>query len=83
MNLKVGDPVIVYKPIWMNKVHKNGYVNEIFEVDGITVYRVYFYNESGRYSSGCNIFTHQGETIKLDVETERDLKLKDLGIWYT
>jgi hypothetical protein len=41
MNLKVGDPVIVYKPIWMNKVHKNGYVNEIFEVDGITVYRVY------------------------------------------
>jgi hypothetical protein len=86
MNLKVGDPVIVYKPIWMNKVHKNGYVNEIFELDGIMVYRVYFYDEGGRWVSSCNIFTHsnyfshQGETIKLDVETERDLKLKDLGI---
>jgi len=80
MNLKVGDPVIVYKPIWMNNTPKQGYINEIFELDAKTVYRVYFYNEGGRWDSGCNIFTYQGETIKLDVEIERDLKLKDLGI---
>lgn len=45
MNLKIGDPVIVYKPIWTNNTPKQGYINEIFEVYGKTVYRVYFYNE--------------------------------------
>jgi hypothetical protein len=80
MNLKVGDPVIVYKPIWMNNTSKQGYINEIFEVDSKTVYRVYFYSEGGSWTCGCNIFTYQGETIKLNIEEARDLKLKDLGI---
>jgi len=80
MNLKVGDPVIVYKPIWMDAVYRYGYVNEIFELDGKTVYRVYFHDEGGRWISGCNIFTHKREIIKLDVEKLRDLKLKELGI---
>ena len=80
MNLKVGDPVIVYKPIWMNNTPKQGYINEIFEVDSKTVYRVYFYNVEGEWTCGCNIFTYQEETIKLNIEEARDLKLKDLGI---
>jgi len=81
MNLKVGDPVIV-SSYWLkpSSHYKNGYIKEIFELDGATAYRVDFYNEEGRWVGGCNIFTHLSETIKLDIERERDLKLKDLGI---
>ena len=78
--MKVGDPVIVYKPIWMNHKPKNGIINEIFEYDNKPVYRVYFYDEMGKYKEGCNIFKYQGETIELDVITIRDRKLKELGI---
>jgi hypothetical protein len=80
MNLKVGDPVIV-SSYWLKPSnYKNGYINEIFKVDGKTVYRVDFYDESGKWLSGCNIFPHLAETIKLDIKELRDKKLKDLGI---
>jgi hypothetical protein len=81
MNLKVGDPVIV-SSYWLkpSSHYKNGYIKEIFELSGATVYRVYFYDESGKWLSGCNIFPHLAETIKLDIKELRDKKLKDLGI---
>jgi hypothetical protein len=78
MNLKVGDPVIV-SSYWLKPSHyKNGYIKEIFELSGATVYRVYFYDESGKWLSGCNIFPHLAETIKLDIKELRDKKLKEL-----
>lgn len=80
LNMKVGDPVIVYKPIWMNNESKRGIINEIFMFNNKTLYRVYFYDEMGRYKDGYNIFTYQGETIELDIQKIRDLKIKDLGI---
>ena len=61
MNLKVGDPVIVYKPIWMNNTPKQGYIKEL--LDGKKVYRVFFYDENGKWIDGCNIFTQQGELL--------------------
>jgi hypothetical protein len=80
MNLKVGDPVIV-SSYWLKPSHyKNGYIKEIFELSGTTAYRVDFYDESGKWLSGCNIFPHLSETIKLDIKELRDKKLKDLGI---
>ena len=78
--MKVGDPVIVYKPIWMDNKPKSGKLVEVFELDNRVVYRVYFYDKSGRWLSGCNIFTYQNETIELDIECMRDLKIKELGI---
>jgi len=56
MNLKVGDPVIV-SSYWLkpSSHYKNGYIKEIFELSGATTYRVDFYNEEGKWISGCNI----------------------------
>ena len=46
MNLKVGDPVIVSSYFVTQNIanhpthYKNGYIKEIFELDGATAYRV-------------------------------------------
>ncbi len=79
-DLVVGDPVIVYKPIWMINIFKCGRLYEIFELDNRVVYRVYFYDRNGRWLSGCNIFTYQNETIELNIEEVRNTKLNKLGI---
>lgn len=76
--MKFDDPVIVYKWPWTNP--KSGIINKIFEYNNKPAYRVYFYDEFGKYKDVCNIFTYQGDTIELDVITMRDRKIKELGI---
>jgi len=67
--MKVGDKVIVTKNHWLNlynttKIKRKGTIVQIFKVDNKTVYRVYFYDEEGKYKDGCNVFPHQQETIE-------------------
>lgn len=78
--MKVGDKVLVWKNHWYDKIKRKGKLVEIFEIDNKPVYRISFYNEKGGWESGCNIFTYQSETIELDIEEMRDMKLKQLGI---
>jgi hypothetical protein len=83
--MKEGDKVIVTKNHWMNlynttKIKKKGTLVQIFKVDNKTVYRVHFYDELGKYKDGCNVFTYQGETIEVDIQETREVKLKELGI---
>jgi hypothetical protein len=78
--MKIGDKVLVWKNNWYDKIKKKGKLVEIFEIDNKPVYRIYFYNEKGRWESSCNIFTYQSETIELDIEEMRNDKLKKLGI---
>lgn len=79
--IKVGDKVVVYKPVWLNKRKgKVDYINETF-------YRVLFYDSDDRYEGCCNIFKNQGrifsnlETIELDIVETRNDKLKELGVF--
>ena len=83
--MKVGDKVIVTKNHWMNlynttKIKRKGTLVQIFKVDNKTVYRVYFYDKLGKYKDGCNVFPHQQETIELDIQETREVKLKELVI---
>jgi hypothetical protein len=78
--MKVGDKVIVTKNNWYTDIKRKGTIVQIFEVDNKTVYRIYFYDELGKYKDGCNIFTHQGETIEIDIQQTREVKLKEMGI---
>jgi len=78
--MKVGDKVIVTKNNWYTDIKRKGTIVQIFEVDNKTVYRVYFYDELGKYKDGCNVFPHQGETIELDIQETREVKLKEMGI---
>lgn len=78
--MKVGDKVLVYKNNWYDNIKEKGTIVEIFEINNRIVYRVYFYDEKGKYKSGCNIFTDQKETIELDRQEVRECKLKELGI---
>lgn len=73
--IKVGDKVIVYKPIWLNNIKRKGevdYINESF-------YRILFYDNDDRYDGCCNIFKNQREIIELDIVEIRNEKLKELG----
>jgi len=78
--MKVGDKVIVTKNNWYTDIKRKGTIVQIFEVDNKTVYRIYFYDELNKYKDGCNIFTHQGETIEIDIQQTREVKLKEIGI---
>lgn len=85
---KVGDYVIINKSI-VNIVNTKGVVVELmyrsslqWKEDKLYYYRV-AYNTSTEtnYMPTCNIFLDtSGESIELDVEYARDLKLKELGI---
>ena len=75
MNLKVGDPVIVYTPVWLNNKSKKGYIKNIFDLGCNKI--IYFVCLS---SDIISIFPYNGDIIELDIEESRDLKLKDLGI---
>jgi hypothetical protein len=44
------------------------------------VYRVYFYDEEGKYKDGCDISKNYGDTIEIDIQETREAKLKELGI---
>jgi hypothetical protein len=78
--MKVGDKVIVTKNNWYTDIKRKGTIVEILQEFDKPVYRVYFYDEEGKYKDGCNVFTHQGETIELDIQEIREVKLKELGI---
>jgi hypothetical protein len=78
--MKVGDKVIVTKNNWYTDIKRKGTIVKIFEVDNKTVYRVYFYDEEGKYKDGCNVFPYQGENIELDIQETREVKLNELGI---
>jgi hypothetical protein len=78
--MKVGDKVIVTKTHWVADIKRKGTLVQIFQIDNKTVYRVHFYDELGKYKDGCNVFTHQGETIEVDIQETREVKLKELGI---
>lgn len=83
MSLKVSDPVIVYKPIWVDEKPKIGNISTIFIVNDKVVYGVKFEEEEDSCSfgnRGCNIFKHHDETIELDLTRLRSNKLKQLGI---
>lgn len=78
--MKVGDKVLVYKTHWYDNIKRKGTLVKIFEIEGKPVYRIYFYDELGKYKDGCNIFTYQEETIELDLEEMRNDVFKNLGI---
>jgi len=83
--MKVGDKVIVTKNNWytdpiLGRIKRKGTIVQVFQDYGKPVYRVYFYDEEGKYKDGCNVFTYQGETIELDIQETREVKLKELGI---
>lgn len=78
--MKVGDKVLVWKRNWYDRQKRPGTLVKIFKVDGMTVYRVYFYDEFGKYKDGCNVFPSLGETIEGDKLETRDSKINDLGI---
>jgi hypothetical protein len=85
---KVGDHVIISKSI-TNISNTKGIVCELmyrsslqWKEDKLYYYRV-AYNTSteDNYKPTCNIFIDtSGESIELDVEYYRDLKLNELGI---
>lgn len=78
--MNIGDKVIVYKRNWFG-LKKSGVLAYIFYLnDKSEVFRIYFYDEFGRYKSGCNIFINQGETIEIDKEEIRNDRLKELDI---
>lgn len=82
---KVGDPVIFYKPIWMNSIWIKGIVDEIKytkvypKQDDSTIFYKIKILKDGRWIDGFNIFP-KSEHIKIDKETLRDWKLNELGI---
>jgi hypothetical protein len=83
--MKVGDKVIVTKNNWytdpiLGRIKRKGTIVQVLQDYGKPVYRVYFYDEEGKYKDGCNVFTYQGETIELDIQETREVKLKELGI---
>ena len=83
--MKVGDKVIVTKNNWytdpiLGRIKRKGTIVQVFQDYGKPVYRVYFYDEEGKYKDGCNVFPHQGETIELNIQETREVKLKELGI---
>jgi hypothetical protein len=78
--MKVGDKVIVTKNNFYTDIKRKGTIVQILQDYGKPVYRVYFYDEEGKYKDGCNVFTYQGETIELDIQETREVKLKELGI---
>jgi hypothetical protein len=79
--MKVGDKVIVTKNNWytdpiLGRIKRKGTIVQIYNISstnnyGKHVYRVYFYDEEGKYKDGCNVFPHQGETIELDIQETR------------
>lgn len=79
MNLKLGDKVIVNKPIC--KIYNISAVIEFINTE-VGFYRVrHNYNRSGIKNNTCNIFyNHIDESIELDLQEIRNDKLKNLGI---
>ena len=83
MKLKIGDPVICYKPIWMNREWRKGRIINIITTDDGD--RIYYYSISSlsaynhMHNYRFNIFPNN-EQIILDKESVRDEKLKELGI---
>lgn len=78
MNLKIGDPVICYKPIWMDKEWRRGIILKINWYPGLNNNNVHFYViRIGKDT--FNIFPHN-ESIILDKQTLREGRLKELGI---
>jgi hypothetical protein len=78
-DLKEGDPVIVYKKIWMNDIPRKGIITKTFysslnNIPQTLIYQVSFYKD-GKYISGCNIFKNHGETIELDIQENRNNKI--------
>jgi hypothetical protein len=86
---KVGDYVIINKSI-VDIVNTKGVVVELmyrsslqWKEDKLYYYRVAYtkLSKEGNFRTTCNIFLDtSGESIELDVEYARDLKLKELGI---
>ena len=84
--MKVGDKVIVTKRNWHTNPKRKGtlvgilqqYHKHTFQV--MDVYRVYFYDEEGKYKDGCDISKNYGDTIEIDIQETREAKLKELGI---
>lgn len=83
---KVGDYVIINKSI-VDIINTKGVVVELMYrsslQDKLYYYRVAYtkLSKEGNFRTTCNIFLDtSGESIELDVEYARDLKLKELGI---
>ena len=78
MNLKVGDPVVCYKIMWMNNEWRRGIILNIMYYSGLNNNNVHFYViRNGKDT--FNIFPYN-ESIILDKQTLRVEKLKELGI---
>ena len=79
MKLKIGDPVICYKPIWMDNEWRSGIISNIIYNNGQCNEGVYFYLIK-MCGFSYNIFPHN-ESILIGTITLREDKLKELGIY--
>lgn len=81
--MKVGDPVLCYKTIWLNnewmakEVNIRGIIIDIKWYPGLNNSNVHFYVIRSNEET-FNIFPQ--ESIILDKQTLREEKLKELGI---